>query len=172
MPDEVDARAIDAAQNTDGLKEYPYGGRKRKTLWMAIAIVGIPALLMLALIIALVVRHYFQVQLYNDLPTVRAAAKAFLDDLAASRISAAFQRTHSVFQQAIDLAAFEEFVKRYPVLAHPKEQLISSIGILESRSGPEAHVKGKIKDDASSVTFGLVMNVEEREWRVRVFVVQ
>jgi len=95
---------------------------------------------------------------------VSSAGNDFIEALNRGELEAAYELTSMGFQQDIDIAAFEEFIKSNPVLYNAESASFSAMGVESDTFG---YVRGTVKGTDGQVSPILIDLVNENEeWKV------
>ena len=100
------------------------------------------------------------------MPAVQASADAFLDDIVAGRIDAAYARTSTNFRATHNADQFQGLVDQYPALRAHTSRSYAFLNVSQQLGGPVGTVRMTILSSNSSLSFTLVFVQDEDEWKV------
>lgn len=139
-------------------------GSTNKAIIIVLAIVGFFGLLMIVLCAGCGIWMYKSFT--RDIPPAQTAANAFLDDLKADRIDAAYAGTSSTFKSAESLDQFREFVKKYDGFRTNVSRSFDFKQINQTTSGKRVNFKMTLTSPNNALSCSLTMLEENGQWKV------
>jgi hypothetical protein len=107
----------------------------------------------------------------GDMAGAQAASDAFIDDIRAGQIDAAYGRTTNSFQAIKPLDQFRQFVKQYPALATYTSRTPGGVFVNKQPGLTTATLRSTVIGPGNSLSFTLVLKKENEEWKVDQFTV-
>jgi hypothetical protein len=98
---------------------------------------------------------------------VQDSAEAFVQDIHAGRIQAAYNRTSSKFQAQSTLPQFQAFVAQFPALATYTSLTKTGIHVNSTPAGTQGIVSYSAVGPNNSLSFRLTIVEENGQWRVQ-----
>jgi hypothetical protein len=144
-------------------------GSSRKTLAIVLSLVGIVFLLCMGSCGGLL--FWGLRTAMSTLPALQTSANAFLDDLGAGRVEAAYARTSVGFQANQTLAQFRAMVDQYPALKEHTSRSVNWVHVSQQLGGPIGTVQATVLSAHNSLSFTLTFVQEGEEWKVERFAV-
>lgn len=139
-------------------------GSGKKALVIVLAIVGFFGMLMIALCAGCGIWMFKSFT--RDIPPAQAAANAFLDDLKADRIDAAYNSASTAFKSAQSLDQFREFVKKFETFKTHASRSFDYNQINQTTSGKRATFKLTLTSPNNAMSCTMVVFEENAVWKV------
>jgi hypothetical protein len=102
----------------------------------------------------------------KDIPPAQASADAFLDDLKAGRIDAAYASTSNGFRAAQTLDQFRDFVKRLDTLKSQTSRSTVSSRLFQGTGGKQVTLIMTLHAPNNAMSCTLIMVEENGQWKV------
>jgi hypothetical protein len=135
-----------------------------KTLFIILGVVG--GVLLLC-ILGCVGLAYWGFSTFSSLSEPTAEANAFLDNLKAGQVDAAYARTTRVFKTAQTPQQFQNFVNQYPALTTQTSRTFTGFNIYTGTGGSRANLHVAVNaGPTNAFAFTLVFTQEDGQWKV------
>jgi hypothetical protein len=144
--------------------ELEHRPRSSKKIWIWILGIGSGLLLLCGLGCGGLI--YWMVGMFRELPAVQASAEAFVNDLGAQRVDAAYARTSKAFQQTQSQDQFRAWVKRYPALTTFTSKSYSGLNLYQQPGGTQGIVKVTLLGPQNSLSLTLILVKQDEQWKV------
>lgn len=102
----------------------------------------------------------------TDIPPAQAAADAFMDDLKADRIDAAYAATSSTFKGTTSPEKFREFVNRFDTLKTQTSRSFNNSMVHHGTSGKQVTLKMTLHAPNNAMSCTMIMVEENGQWKV------
>jgi hypothetical protein len=102
----------------------------------------------------------------QDVPPAEASANAFLDDLQAGRVDAAYASTSTGFKSAVTLAQFREFLKQYQTFGAQTSRSVDGKTINNNTSGKQVVFKFTLHSPGNAMNCTVILVEEGGQWKV------
>ncbi len=139
-------------------------GSANKAIIIVLAVIGAIGLLSIAACGGCVFWGYRAVT--RDIPPAQAAANAFLDDLKANRVDAAYASTSSSFKSAQSLDQFREFVKKFDGFRTNTSRSFDSSMVNQTTSGKRVRLKMTLTSPNNAMTCSLTTLEENGQCKI------
>src|SRR5262245_25735025 len=102
-----------------------------------------------------------------ETPLAQASAEAFLEDLRANRIEAAYAQTSQGFQAKTTEEQFVAFVKAFPVLTTHRSSTLALQGLQRGTKGTNASFAATLRGPNGAGTCRVLLIKEGEVWKVQ-----
>ena len=148
-------------------RDEPAPQRRRssnKTTWVILGVVGGLGVVVLA---ACGLGGFVAFRsITTDIPPAQAAADAFLADLQAGRIDAAYAGTSSTFKSGQAEPQFREFVNRFTMLKTQTSHSYENSVINYTPAGKRAVLKATLRSPDNALSCTIIVLQENGQWKV------
>jgi hypothetical protein len=105
-------------------------------------------------------------RLAADAPAARARADAFLDELKADRVEAAYASTSRGFQANVSLEQFRGMTRAFPALTTHTSRTVQAIRVYSGTGGRQATFRAGLQSPTGALSCTLTLITEDGEWKV------
>jgi hypothetical protein len=135
-----------------------------KTLWVILAVIGGVGFVVVA---ACAGCGFFAFRsIATDIPPAQASADAFLADLQASRVDAAYASTSSTFKSAQSELQFREFVSRFSTFKSQTSHSYNDSRVNYTPSGKRAALKTTLRSADNAMSCTIIVVQDSGQWKV------
>ena len=152
------------ADFSDGTESTSRSSRRKTALPLILALVG-GGVILLVLVCGGIVFWLFR-GLNEEVPIAQASAEAFLGDLRANRIDAAYDQTTSAFQGRTSPEQFRAFLKAFPALTTHESTSLALQGMHTGSGGIFARFSASLLSPNGASSCTVTLSKQGEAWKV------
>jgi hypothetical protein len=140
------------------------GGSGRKVLVIILIVLGAGGFVLMLGCAGCIYLGYTAYK--SSVPAAQASADAFLDELKADHVDAAYDSTSSTFRSAQTKQQFRDFVSRVKTLKTQTSRSIDSSSLFEGTGGKKVTLKITLHSPDNATSCTIVLVEEQGQWKV------
>ncbi|HZU35496.1 MAG TPA: hypothetical protein VFA18_06300 [Gemmataceae bacterium] len=150
------------------------GGEPKSNTGKMLLIIGLVGCGGLVLVVAICggVGYWFYTKMQAEAPGARAAAEAFLDDVKANHIDAAYARMSQQYHKTMTHADFVNYLKAFPVLASYTSRNVMMTVAMPIKDSGAATITMQLQSPKGMQMCTITLIKEGGDWKIQQLQVQ